>query len=221
MMLIEIPEVLTLAECDAIRDALSNEAVWRDGGETAAGAAKAVKNNHQAAMTEPAIRGAAKKIENALGENKLFNAATQIEKMGRILFSRYNEGMSYGDHVDAPFIDGVRTDISLTLFLSDPADYDGGALVIKGHGHEDKIRLPAGSAILYPSTYVHEVTTVTRGVRLACVAWIKSRIKKTDHRAMVFELDAAIAKLRQSSAEPALTTQFANVRNNLLREFSD
>ena len=220
-MLIAIPDILTQIECTAIREAISDDALWRDGKATAAGMARDAKNNEQADSNAPAVRGALKKIETALLDNRIFNSATQVDRIGRMVLSRYRDGMAYGEHVDAPYINNLRTDISMTVFLSDLSEYDGGALVVKAAGHDDAIRLAAGSVVLYPSSSLHEVLPVTKGERIACVGWIKSKIKSSDRRKIVFDLESAIATLRSSGADKTLINRFANVRNNLLRTFGD
>lgn len=220
-MLLQIANILTAAECAAIRDALADEGLWRDGAETAKGRARAAKNNRQADRASPLVRGIAEKIEKSLRANAVLRAAAQPAAFARILISRYEAGMHYGAHVDAPYIDGQRTDLSFTLFLNEPADYDGGDLVIAGAGADDRIRLPAGAAVLYPSTSLHEVARVTRGVRLAAVGWIRSRVRLAEHRALLFELETALSDLALTGADPRIRDRLQNLRNNLLRNFGE
>ncbi len=220
-MLLQIADILTRDECAAILEALAEDKYWRDGGETAKGAARTVKNNRQADREAPAVRGVLKKIEQALNANPVFRAAAQPSRYARIMLNRYGPGMTYGDHVDAPYIDGTRTDLSFTVFLCDPESYEGGALVIDNAGHEDVIKGPPGSVVLYPSTAVHRVEEVTKGARISCVGWIKSRIKSADHRAILFELERAIHDLNEMNAPAPLRTRFANIRNNLIRTFGE
>ena len=220
-MLLQIADILSPAECAAVRDALSDDRLWRDGAETAKGRARAAKHNRQADRGSPIIRGIAEKIERSLRANAILRAAAQPAAFARILLSRYETGMQYGAHVDAPYIDGCRTDLSFTLFLNEPADYDGGDLVIGSAGADDRIKLPAGAAVLYPSTSLHEVTPVTRGVRLAAVGWIRSRIRLAEHRALLFELETALADLAATDADPRIRDRLQNLRNNLLRNFGE
>lgn len=220
-MLLQIADILTREECDAILDALSDSSLWRDGKETAKGAARAVKNNRQADRDAPAVRGVLKKIEQALVSHEVFRAAAQPDRFARVMLNRYGPGETYGDHVDAPYIDSVRTDLSFTVFLSDPETYEGGDLVIDNAGHEDRIAGAAGSVVLYPSTAVHRVEAVSAGERIACVGWVRSRIKSAERRAILFELERAIADLDRANAPAALRTRFANIRNNLIRTFGE
>lgn len=220
-MILQIADVLTAAEVAALRAAVADDALWIDGAGTANGRARAAKNNEQAVAERPAVRGALNKISQTILLNPTVAAAAQPAAIARLMLSRDRPGMSYGAHVDAPYIDGVRTDVSFTLFLSEPGDYDGGELVIDSAGAEDAIKLAAGSVVLYPSMSVHRVEPVTSGVRLAAVGWIKSRVRLAEHRALLFELETAIADLETAGAPAATRDRLANVRNNLLRVFGD
>jgi PKHD-type hydroxylase len=216
-MLLQIENVLSQAEAAAMRDALAPADLWADGGETAAGAARAVKRNLQARPDQPAVAGVLAKARAAILANELSAAAALPDRFARVMANRYGEGMEYGAHVDAPYIDGVRTDLSFTLFLSAPDDYDGGALVIDGAGSEDSVKLAAGALVLYPATAIHRVETVTRGERLAIVGWIRSRVRSGEARAILFELAGAIAGLEAAGGAAEIRSRLANVRNNLLR----
>lgn len=216
-----IGNVLSSEECDAIRDALNDDACWRDGRTTAKGAAKAVKTNLQADPKNRTVKGVLRKVQDALSTNDLFKAAAQPAHLARLIINRYQTDMQYGDHVDASHLDGVRTDLSFTLFLNSPEDYVGGALVIEAAGREDAIRGERGSLILYPSTNVHRVETVKQGERLACVGWVKSRVKSNADRQLLFELETALADLSAVQLPQNLSTRLANIRNNLKRRFSD
>lgn len=220
-MIFHIDNILSDHEIAAIHDAVSDESLWRDGAETAKGRAKAVKSNLQADMSSAACKGVAAKIRHALESNPVFKSAAQPAEFARILLNRYGKGMSYGAHVDAPYIGGVRTDLSFTLFLSAPDTYDGGELVIDNVGHEDKIKGMAGSVILYPSSNLHQVKEVTSGDRLAVVGWVKSRVRSADHRALLFDLETAIADLDAIKAPVTTRDRLANLRNNLVRVFGD
>lgn len=220
-MLVQIANILSPEECTAIRQFLADESLWRDGKETAKGLAKSVKANQQADFKAPAVKGVLAKIELALKNNEVFRAAAQPAGFARMIISRYGTGMSYGDHVDAPYIDGQRTDLSFTVYLNDGSDYEGGELVIDNAGHEDAVKGPAGSVVLYPSSSVHRVAPVTAGERLVCVGWVKSRIRSAEHRALLFELESALADLRAQGAAPEIRNRLSNIRNNLLRLFGD
>ncbi len=214
-MLLQISDILQPADCAAIRSALDAHSLWRDGKATAAGAARKAKSNMQADASNPAVRGVLAKIETALRDNAVFSAAAQPAKFARLIVNRYTTGMAYGDHVDAAYIEGVRADLSFTLFLNDPDDYGGGALCIDTAGHTDEIKLPAGSVVLYPSTSVHRVASVDRGERFAAVGWIKSRVQSAEARAVLFDLETTIAE----ASDSALRLRLNNIRNNLLRIF--
>jgi PKHD-type hydroxylase len=216
-MILQIAGVLTLSEVAAMRETLADDALWRDGGSTAMGRARAAKANEQARGDAPAVKAALAKVAAALLAHKVIAAAAIPDRFARLMFNRYGPGMAYGDHVDAPYIDGTRTDLSFTLFLSEPDAYDGGALVIHSAGSEDEVRLPAGSLVLYPATAVHRVETVTRGTRLAAIGWIKSRIRRAEQRAALFDLETAIADLNALAVPDPVRDRLANVRNNLIR----
>jgi PKHD-type hydroxylase len=160
-------------------------------------------------------------LSRAILGHEIVSSAAQPAALARIMLNRYGEGMEYGAHVDAPYIDGVRTDLSFTLFLSAPEEYDGGELIIDSAGAEDVVKLEAGSLVLYPATSLHRVTPVTRGVRIACVGWIKSRVRSAEDRAALFDLDRIDADLRAIAAPGPLRDRLANVRNNLLRRWGE
>lgn len=220
-MLFQIAGILQDHDCTAIKDALSDASLWRDGKETAKGGARAAKSNEQAERSAAPVKGVTAKIEKALRANSVFCAAAQPASFGRMMINRYQDGMAYGDHVDAAYIDGQRTDLSFTVFLNDPETYEGGALVIDNAGHEDAIKGPAGSVVLYPSTAVHRVEAVTKGTRLACIGWLKSRVKLPIHRQLIFDVETSLAELRECGAPQVTLTRLANLRNNLLRTFGD
>lgn len=216
-MLLQISEVLTRAECAAIMEALADEAVWTDGKSTAGGAARRVKANLQGNPSSPIVKGVCAKVEKALHAHPAFRAAAQPASIARLLISQYSEGMEYGDHVDAAYMDGVRADLSFTLFLNNPDNYEGGALVIDFAGHTDEFRAPAGSLVLYPSTTAHRVEAVPRGKRIAAVGWVRSKVRSAEARAVLYDLETAIAE----TAEGPHRLRLSNIRNNLLRLFGD
>jgi PKHD-type hydroxylase len=220
-MILQIAAILSQPEAAAMRAALAEESLWTDGADTAQGAARAVKNNLQGRTDAPEVAGVLAKASAAVLENRVVTAAALPDRLARIMVSRYKAGMGYGPHVDAPYVDGVRTDVSFTLFLSEPADYDGGALVIDAAGSVDRIRLGAGSLVLYPATSVHRVEPVVAGERLAVVGWIKSRVRSAEKRALLFDLAAVLADLDAIGAPQGLKDRLANIRNNLVREFGE
>lgn len=220
-MILQIEGILSEPEAAAMRASLAEESLWTDGGETASGAARAVKNNLQGRSDKAPVAGVLAKAAAAVAAHPVVAAAALPDRIARIMVSRYRPGMSYGPHVDAPYIDGARTDVSFTLFLSRPADYEGGDLVIDTAGSEDRVRLEAGSLVLYPSTSVHRVDPVAAGERIAVVGWIRSRVRSAEHRAMLFELAGALADLDAIGAPSDLKGRLANVRNNLIRTFGE
>ncbi len=219
-MLLQIANVIDAVLIEAILEAAAADEFWADGRNTAKGRAKSVKSNLQALSPGPA-KGVLDKLSRAVLDNETIRSAAQPAAVARIMLNRYDEGMEYGPHVDAPYIDGIRTDLSFTLFLSNPGDYSGGDLVIDSAGAEDRVKLPAGSLVLYPSTSLNRVERVTRGARIACVGWIKSRIRSQDERNVLFELDRLGVDLGAIGAPGAIRDRLANVRNNLLRRWGD
>lgn len=220
-MLLQIADILSPAETAALREALAPADLWRDGAATAAGRARAAKNNLQADPAAPAAKGALEMISRRVLAHETVAAAARPVRLARLLLSRYEAGMAYGAHVDAAYIDGARTDVSFTLFLAEPESYDGGELVIETAGAEDRIKLPAGAMALYPSTALHRVAPVTKGARLAAVGWFTSRVKSAERRAMLFELETVMADLAKAGAPGEIRDRLANLRNNLLRDFGD
>lgn len=219
-MLLQISDIIDQAVVAAVREAAAAQGFWSDGRATAAGRAMAAKNNDQALASGPA-KGVLETLSRAILDHETVRSAAQPAALARIMLNRYGEGMEYGAHVDAPYIDGVRTDLSFTLFLSGPEEYDGGDLIIDSAGAEDLVKLTAGSLVLYPATSLHRVTPVTRGLRIACVGWIKSRIRSADDRAALFELDRIDADLRAIDTPGPLRDRLANIRNNLLRRWGE
>ncbi|MEL6362103.1 MAG: Fe2+-dependent dioxygenase [Pseudomonadota bacterium] len=217
-MIITLGNILSTTEAAAICEPLSDNDLFSNGSATAAGKAKFVKNNLQANSDHPFVRAAISKAKSALSENALFRSATQIASYSRVMISRYDKGMSYGDHVDAAFIDGIRTDLSFTLFLNEPEHYVGGELIVEEGSQEDTIKLPAGACVVYPSTSIHRVSEVTCGSRYAVVGWVKSRVRFAEDRKILFDLDRTLAALAPDAPG---RTDLANVRNNLLRRFGD
>jgi PKHD-type hydroxylase len=220
-LLLQINNILRPEECAAALEVLGDDALWRDGKETAGHSARKVKNNLQADAAAPAVKGVIAKVRKALLANDVFAAAAQPHRFVRLMVNRYGPGMTYGPHVDAPYIDDLRTDLSFTVFLNGPDDYRGGALVINHAGAEDVIRGPAGSVVLYPSSAVHRIEPVAEGARTACFGWVKSRIRSDEQRAILFELECVRADLRALDAPQALRDRLNNVRNKLLRQFGD
>jgi PKHD-type hydroxylase len=214
-----IQDVLSETEAAAVRQVLNDEAAFEDGRKTAGFHAKAVKLNEQASGQKPAV--ILKKVEAALNQHPVFRAAAIPRNFARLLVSRYRPGMRYGTHVDDALMDGVRTDLSFTLFLSDPNSYEGGALVIEGNDGEQEFKLPGGSLVLYPTTALHRVEEVASGERLAAVGWVRSFIRDSGQREILFDLENTIAGLRSAQAERAILDRLLKVRANLMRMWAD
>lgn len=219
-MILQIAAVLDVATVDAMRRALDDSTLWEDGAATALGRARAAKTNLQA-RDLPTTRGVIDKAREALLSHEIVRNAAVPARIARIMLNRYDAGMRYGDHVDAPFIDGERSDVSFTLFLSDPSSYDGGELVIDSAGAEDRVRGEAGSVVLYPSTAVHRVEEVTRGSRLAVVGWFRSRLRSAEMRSMHFEIARIEADVGALGGPTGLLDRIANLKNNFLRAHGD
>jgi PKHD-type hydroxylase len=191
-MQIVIGNVLTADEVALVREALAR-ATFEDGRETAGFAARLVKHNRQASGRK--VETVRKLAEERILGNDLFATAVRPKALTSVMFSAYEPGMRYGSHVDDALMGKMRTDVSFTLFLSEPESYDGGELVIESAAGDDAVKLPAGSLVAYPSTTLHHVAEVTRGTRLAAVGWARSYIRDPARREMLFDLDTARRQL--------------------------
>lgn len=198
---------------------LSDPALFESGQRTAGRAAKRAKDNLQGVPGRPEVRQLLSTAREKLGAHAEFKRFAMPRHMGRLLLSRYEPGMTYGHHFDAAFIDGHRTDLSFTLFLSEPDTYTGGELEIVTPMGTQAIKLPAGCAIVYPSDHLHGVRPVETGVRLAVVGWVESRVRLTEHRVLLYQFASALAELPDSDAAALLKLKM--VRNNLARLWQD
>jgi PKHD-type hydroxylase len=225
-MQIRIPKVLT-AEQAAQCCSLLATADWVEGKGTAAPLTKRVKDNAQLPEGHPVARRLGEMISNALNRSEMFIMAALPLRSVAPMFNRYTGGQSYGDHVDATLRhvsgtrDRLRADLSATLFLTPPEDYDGGELVIKGSVGQGGVKLPAGDLMLYPTTSVHYVTPVTRGVRLASFFWIQSMVRDDIKREVLFELDSAMQRFSRDVPDNPAVVQLNGVYYNLLRMWSE
>jgi PKHD-type hydroxylase len=183
-MQIVIGEILSADDLTIIRTAVAR-AQFVDGRATAGFAAKTVKNNLQADSGDRAIETVRKLTAERILANEVFRLAVRPKALTPLMFSRYAPGMNYGSHVDDALMQGLRTDVSFTLFLNDPDSYDGGELVIESAGGEDAIKLDAGALVAYPATTLYRVNAVTRGERLAAVGWARSFIRDTAQRELL------------------------------------
>lgn len=193
------------------------DAAWRPGAETAGSYAKKIKNNWQLDQEHPVFPELAEMVIAALQDNSLFRAAAIPLQIHSLLFSRCGIGEGYGRHVDNPFMPGGRTDLSFTLFLTDPESYAGGALMLELPQGQEAVRLPAGSAIVYPSGYLHHVQPVTAGFRYAAVGWVQSAVRSPERRELLFELETACKALAASHGRSDPLDLLYRCHTNLLR----
>ncbi|MFY8148289.1 MAG: Fe2+-dependent dioxygenase [Prochlorococcaceae cyanobacterium] len=203
-------------------DSLQAEgAPWRSGAETAGWHARTVKRNHQLERSSPLHQELEALVREALLAHPLVRSAALPVRVHGLLFSRSRSGEGYGRHVDNAFMAGGRSDLSFTLALSDPDHYSGGALVLESPDGEEALRLPAGHAIVYPSTLLHRVEPVQSGERLAAVGWIQSRVRSAEQRELLFELDAARRTLFQQQGKGEVFDLLCRCYTNLLRQWGE
>ena len=227
-MLVCIPNVLNADQVSHLRSLLDSAGdAWVNGRVTAGYQGVAVKSNQQIDEQSQVARECQQIVASALERNPLFISAALPNVLYPPMFNRYSEGMGFGLHVDGSVRlnprDGskLRTDVSATLFLSDPGSYDGGELQIEDSYGMHSAKLPAGDMLLYPSTSLHQVTPVTRGVRVACFTWVQSLVREDAQRAMLFDLDNSIQRLNQTDADEVARRTLVGVYHNLLRQWSD
>jgi PKHD-type hydroxylase len=222
-MLLQIPDVLTAAQVLEARTIL-DAAHWTDGRITAGHQSARAKDNLQLPENDPAARRLGETILEALGSNALFISAALPSRVFPPLFNRYQGGHSFGTHVDNAIrqVTGtthrLRTDLSATLFFSNPGEYDGGDLVIEDTYGTHSVKLPAGHMILYPSTSLHHVRPVTRGARVCSFFWIQSMMRDDAERTLLFDLDSAIQRI---SPDSPVAIQLTGIYHNLLRRWAD
>lgn len=225
-MLLQIPEVLNKEQVSEFRKALSN-ADWADGRITAGYQSAQVKRNLQLPEDNPAARKLGDGILAALEKNPLFISAALPLKVFPPLFNCYREGQGFGAHIDNAIrqVKGtphrVRTDLSATLFLSDPDEYDGGELVVEDTYGNHSVKLPAGHMILYPASSLHHVQAITRGERLAAFFWIQSMVKNDEERTLLFNLDVAIQQIATDMPQHKANVKLTGIYHNLLRRWGD
>jgi PKHD-type hydroxylase len=224
-MLLHVPEVLSADEVGHCRAVLA-AAEWADGGVTAGFQSARVKNNSQLPEASPAARELGELVLGALSKSLLFASAALPAKIFPPLFNRYEGGQAFGNHVDNAIrqVRGsgqrLRTDISATLFLSAPEEYDGGELVVDDAYGPHSAKLPAGHLVLYPSTSLHRVTAVTRGARVAAFFWVQSLVRSDAERTLLFDMDMAIIRLRQKVGDDDSVVALTGVYHNLLRRWA-
>lgn len=225
-MLLHVPQVLNPDELLQLQTLMA-KAEWTDGKVTAGTQSAQVKRNMQLPEASIETEEARQIVLKALSRNALFFSAALPKKIYPPLFNQYREGMDFGAHIDnavrthAASGMHVRTDVSCTLFLADPDSYEGGELVVEDtYGHQ-MVKLPAGDMVLYPGTSLHHVRPVTRGARLASFFWLQSMIRDDAQRTLLFDMDAAIATLRQQMGDTSAVIRLTGNYHNLIRMWAD
>jgi PKHD-type hydroxylase len=226
-MLIHLKNILTPEELRQARTALA-AAAWIHGRSTAGAQAVQAKHNEQLPQTSETARELQALVLQALNRHAIFFSAALPKKIFNPLFNRYGgDANHYGQHIDGAVMHSrstdqrIRSDLSCTLFLADPAEYDGGELAIEDTYGSQRIKLPAGDMVLYPGTSLHEVMPVTRGYRLASFFWIESMVRSDEQRRLLYDLDMNLLRLRQQHGECAETTALTGTYHNLLRMWAD
>ncbi|MED5619370.1 Fe2+-dependent dioxygenase [Ideonella sp. BN130291] len=224
-MIVQIPDVLTAEQVQFARFRLL-AAEWVDGLATAGHQGAQVKRNRQLPEGSPVARELGDIILGALERHPLFISAALPGRVYPPMFNRYESGETFGTHVDNALrlipgsAERLRTDLSATLFLADPADYDGGELLIEDTYGVHSIKLPAGHLVLYASSSLHRVEPVTRGARLASFFWVQSMVRDEGQRTLLFDLDTCLQRLAQTRADEATRVQLTGCYHNLLRMWS-
>jgi PKHD-type hydroxylase len=224
-MLLHIPDVLTKEQVGAARRQL-DEAAWVDGNVTAGQQSAKAKKNMQVPEDHPVAQELGEMILGALQQNALFISAALPLKVFPPLFNRYAGGQSFGTHVDNAIrqVKGtphrVRTDLSATLFLSSPDEYEGGELVVEDLYGVHNVKLPAGHMVLYPASSLHHVRPVTNGARVASFFWIQSMVREDGERSLLFDLDSALQGLSQDIPDHPALVQMTGIYHNLLRRWA-
>ena len=224
-MLLHIPDILDREQVVQLRAAL-DAADWTDGRETVGTQGAQVKRNRQLPDASPLRRQLGEVVLAALAKSPLYHTATLPLRTLPPRFNRYEGGGEYGMHVDGsvmtlPNGEQLRSDISCTLFLSDPDDYDGGELIVSDTYGEHEVKLPAGDAIIYPASSLHRVQPVTRGARVAAFFWVQSLVRDDGRRRLLYELDAAIQRLVATGADRDAVLQLTGTYHNLLRQWAE
>jgi PKHD-type hydroxylase len=219
-MQITIGQVLSADEIATVHAALAR-ARFIDGKATAGFAARLVKNNRQAEGADRSLATIRQLVAERILGNEVFQLAVRPKALSPLLFSRYESGMHYGSHVDDALMDGMRTDVSFTLFLSDPSSYDGGELTIESASGEETFKLDAGALVAYSATSLHRVAEVTRGARLAAVGWARSFVRDPARRELLFDLDTARRQLFARAGKSAEFDLLSKSLANLLRMWAE
>lgn len=226
-MLITIPDVLTKGEVAQIRQLL-DAAEWEDGAKTAGIQSLEVKRNQQLNPTSDAAQKAGQYIIQALTQKPRFMSAALPARILPPMFNKYEQAETFGKHIDNAIRvnpltqERLRTDLSMTLFLSEPDSYEGGALIVEDYYGSQSVKLAAGDLVLYPSTSIHEVTPVTSGARVSAFFWLQSMVRSEIQRRTLFDLDQTIQTLsaRIGAGDPEVVT-LTGIYHNLIRQWTD
>lgn len=224
-MLIIIEEFLDAKEIEDFRNRLA-DAPWLDGRKTAGGIASRFKINHQVDDQSDIAINLANRLLEKLGNHPTFVSSVVPQRIHPPRFNRYGVGETYGVHVDAPIMslpnsnEVFRSDVSATLFLSEPQDYDGGELIIEGEFGSQSVKLNAGDMVVYPSSSLHQVTPITRGERISAILWAQSMVADASARGILFDLDTAIQSLSQlENIETDKLMSLTHIYHNLVRRW--
>jgi PKHD-type hydroxylase len=221
-MLLNVPGVLSPEQVARFRSVL-DRTEWIDGNATSGHQSARAKHNEQVAETNPVARQLGEEVLVALAASPLFMSAALPKQVFPPLFNRYGPGMKFGNHVDnairahGPTGVRIRTDLSATLFLTPPSEYDGGELLVEDTYGVQRVKLDAGSMVLYPSTSLHRVEPITRGSRVSAFFWIQSLVREDAQRSVLFDLDMSIVRLTQARPEDPTLVSLTGVYHNLLR----
>jgi PKHD-type hydroxylase len=218
-MLITIADILPQAELEEVRTMLGAMR-FEDGRATAGWSARLVKDNEQA-REGAALSLLREKVSKAILGNEVFSLAVRPKALTPLTFARYGEGREYGSHVDNPLMNGIRTDVSFTLFLAGPETYDGGELVIESVSGEEEVKLSAGHLVAYDSTSLHRVAPVTRGERMVVVGWAQSYVRDSARRELLFDLETAKRNLFAQTGKTPAFDLLAKSSANLFRMWAE
>jgi PKHD-type hydroxylase len=226
-VLVCIPHILDAGQLVSLRERLERTNDWVDGRVTAGYQGAPVKFNQQVDERSDTANACQRIVLGALERNPNFISAVLPNVVYPPMFNRYGEGMTFGTHVDGSVRidprDGrkIRTDVSATLFLNEPESYEGGELEIEDSFALQRIKLNAGSMVIYPATTLHRVQPVTKGTRLACFFWVQSLIRDVSQRSLLFDMDTAIQKLNETNADEGARRILVGCYHNLLRQWSE
>jgi PKHD-type hydroxylase len=225
-MLLHVPSVLDAGQVTHFRACLA-DAPWVDGNVTSGHQSARAKYNEQVREDSPVARELGELVLAALARSQLFFSAALPKQVFPPLFNRYGPGMNFGNHVDSAIRTHeatrtrIRTDLSATLFLAEPDEYDGGELVVEDTLGTHSVKLPAGHMVLYPATSLHRVAPITRGARIGSFFWIQSMVRDDAQRTLLFDLDMSIVRLTQQRADDPSLVSLVGVYHNLLRMWAE